>query len=82
MGFKNFFKGFKDGTKLFGEDISAIINAALLSVVYFLGVGLTAIFAKFFRKDFLSLKVETDKESYWEDLNLSKKQINDYYRQF
>ena len=66
--------------KGFGQNISMLVNTILLSVVYFIGVGLTFIFAKIFRKHFLELKLK--KDSYWSDLNLSKKKIEEYYRQF
>ena len=77
---KNLLIGFKKGVKGFGQNISMLVNTILLSVVYFIGVGLTFIFAKIFRKHFLELKLK--KDSYWSDLNLSKKKIEEYYRQF
>lgn len=73
-----FFKDFKEGQKLFGENISAIINFIILSLVYFVGIGLTSIIGKIFGKSFLNLK---EKETYWEDLNL-KKDMEGYYKQF
>ena len=79
---KNFFKGFKEGIKLFGEHISIIINSVLLSFVYLIGVGLTSIFAKVFAKHFLELKPNTKTDTYWQDLNLTKKPLKEYYRQF
>jgi len=81
MGLKDFFKGFKEGQKEFGETISAIVNFMLLTIVYIIGVGLTSIFAKLFRKKFINLK-KGNKNSYWVDLNLGKKPILDYYKQF
>ena len=77
-----FFTGIRKGQKEFGGDISAIINLALLSLVYFLGVGMTFIIAKFGGKKFLDLEIDKNVESYWEELNLSKKKMEDYYRQF
>jgi len=41
---KEMFDEFMGGSKMFGELISAIINLLLLSIVYFIGVGLTSIF--------------------------------------
>jgi hypothetical protein len=79
---KDFFKGFFKGMKNFGTNISMIVNSILLSVVYFVGVGLTAIFAKLFRKKFLDLKLNKQVKTYWKDLNLKKKKIDDYYRTF
>jgi len=77
---KEFFEGFKEGTKLFGENISVIINFILLSLVYFVGVGLTSVFAKIAGKEFLESNKKTN--TYWEELNLTKKPVGEYYRQF
>tara|TARA_Y100000310_G_scaffold167546_2_gene167422 strand:- start:61990 stop:62229 length:240 start_codon:yes stop_codon:yes gene_type:complete len=73
-------KDFKEGTKIFGEDIASIVNFILLTFVYFLGVGLTSVIAKIFGKRFLEFKKE--KKSHWSDLNLDKKKKEGYYRQF
>jgi len=71
---------FMEGSKMFGKYISAIINLLLLSIVYFIGFGLTSIFAKVFGKNFIDDKIK--KESYWEELNLTTQPFNEYYRQF
>ncbi|HZX45245.1 MAG TPA: hypothetical protein VFF28_06195 [Candidatus Nanoarchaeia archaeon] len=76
----SFPKGFKKGMHSFGTNLSVIINSVLLTIVYFLGVGLTAIIAKLFGKHFMDM--EKKKESYWSDLNLGKKPIESHYRQF
>lgn len=78
----SFIKGFLQGQKLFGESISVIINSFLLTIIYFLGVGLTSILAKIFRKNFLDLKLDTNADSYWYELNLTKKNWEEYFRQF
>ncbi len=77
-----FINGFLRGQKKFGENISIIINSILLTIVYFIGVGLTSIFAKIFNKHFLDLKPKKNEKTYWEDLNLTKKSMKEYYRQF
>ena len=41
-----FFKGFRDGQKVFGESIVIIVNSFLLSLVYFFGIGMTSIIGK------------------------------------
>ena len=69
-------------SKNFGENISIIVNSILLSFVYFVGVGLTSIFAKIFKKSFLELKTEKENETYWSELNLTKNSMEEYYRQF
>lgn len=78
----NFISELKKGQKAFGEDVGSIINLILLSIVYFLGVGLTSIAARIFKKKFLNLRVDKNAKSYWEELNLSKKPTEEYYRQF
>jgi len=77
---KQMFDEFMEGSKMFGELISSIINLILLSFVYFLGFGLTSISAKIFGKNFIDEK--TTKESYWEELNLTTQPFKEYYRQF
>ena len=79
--FKEFTDGFKQGQKEFGESIAVIVNSVLLSMVYILGIGITSIIAKISGKRFLDLKFE-DKKTYWEDLNLGKKETKYYYKQF
>ena len=76
MELKEFIDDLKEGQKLFGETLAIIVNSALLSLVYLVGIGLTSIIAKIFGKKFLDLNFE--KKSYWEDLNLGKKEIKDY----
>ena len=78
---KRFFNGFKKGMRKFGNYISLIINTTLLTFVYLIGVGLTSIFAKIIGKHFLEMKI-SKKSTYWSDLNLKKKPIKEYYRQF
>ena len=77
-----FFTGFKKGMNDFGHNISFIINSALLSIVYLIGVGLTFIIAKISGKHFLDFKLSKEDETYWNDLNLSKKSKEEYFRQF
>ncbi|NTV23202.1 MAG: hypothetical protein HGA85_02385 [Nanoarchaeota archaeon] len=75
-----FFHEFKEGFKMFGENIATIVNSILLLVVYFVAVGPTAIVARIAKKQFLD--IEKKKNTYWTDLNLSKKTEESYYRQF
>ena len=78
---KDFIIGFRKGIKEFGHNFSIIVNVVLLSIVYVLGVGLTWILAKIFKKNFLETKL-SEKSTYWDDLNLKKKPKEEYYRQF
>ena len=79
---KEIISKFKEGQKMFGEDIATIINTVLLSFVYVVGVGVTSIFAMIFNKKFLDEKIEKEKLSYWIDYNLTIKNKEEYYRQF
>lgn len=79
-GASTLFGSLKQGMREFTESVSGFINAILLFVVYLIGVGLTALVAKLFRKHFLDLR-RSSSASYY----LPKKPIttkDDYYRQF
>ncbi|MBI2136466.1 hypothetical protein HYU06_05325 [Candidatus Woesearchaeota archaeon] len=79
---KKIFTGFKNGIKNFGNIITILINTVLLAFVYFVGVGVSSIFAKLSRKKLLELKLSKQAPTYWSDLGLKKKPLEDYYRQF
>jgi len=61
--------------------ISGIVNFILLSIVYFIGVGLVSISAKIFRKHFLELKRQ-NKSSNWDEHKVTKQPLEKYYRTF
>jgi hypothetical protein len=77
---KAIFKGIKEGMAGFGETISILVNSILLTFVYFVGVGMTSLIAKLSGKHFLETKKKMG--SYWSELNLKKKEMKEYYRQF
>ena len=77
-----FLVGVKKGMLNFGDIITTIINSFLLTIVYVFGFGLTSILSKLVGKHFLDRKVLSKKTTYWSDLNLKKKPMNEYYRQF
>lgn len=79
---RDFLKGFKQGFKNFGYLITIIVNSILLLIVYCLGVGLTSLVAKIVGKNFLQLNLLKRKNTYWENLNLTKKKREEYLRQF
>lgn len=81
MNIKQVFLGFKQGIKKFGFVISKVINYLLLSFVYIIGVGFTSIIAKLSGKQFLDVN-NSKKNSYWTDLKLKKKTLEQHYRQF
>jgi hypothetical protein len=79
---KDFFKGMKEGQKKFGDNISVIVNTILLSIVYFLGVGLTSIVARLFGVKFLETKTNPEVKTYYETMENQDKKEESYYRQF
>jgi len=78
----SFIKGFKSGFKDFGHLINNIINTTLLTILYIIGIGPTALILKIFNKKLLSLKKENVQDSYWEKYDLSTEPEDNYYRQF
>lgn len=81
---RSFFKGFKKGMHQAGLCSAMVVNSIVLLVVYFVAVGGTALIARISGKRFLetTLDSSTRKKSYWSDLNVKTKQLNEYYRQF
>jgi hypothetical protein len=77
-----FFNGFKAGFSEYGKFMTDIVNYALLSIVYALGVGGTAVIARINGKRFLKLEKSTGKNTYWADYKNAKPDKEDYYRQF
>lgn len=76
-----FIKGFKKGFGKPGHIIADLINTLLLLPVYFIGVGITSLIAKLFKKHFLDIS-PSKKDTYWKDLDIKKRPIEKYYRQF
>jgi len=68
--------------KQFGEKITTVVNTVLLLLVYVVGVGVTSLVARIFRKHFLERKTSKKKTSYWSDLNIKKQEREKYYKQF
>jgi len=64
----------------FGQNIAVLVNSVLLAFVYIFAVGPTSIAARLMKKRFLEARFS--KSTYWSDLSLKKKKIDDYYRQF
>ena len=61
--------------------ISGIVNFVLLSIVYFVGIGVVSVSAKLFRRHFLELKKQ-NKKSNWHEHKLTKQPLENYYRTF
>ena len=80
--FLSFFRGFKEGMHLFSSRISLLVNTILLFFVYIIGVGFSSVIARITGKQFLTLRLDKKAATYWEDLDLKKKPMKEYYRQF
>jgi len=61
--------------------ISTIVNCILLSLVYFVGIGIVSLVMKLFGKHFLKLKKQ-NRMSNWDDHELTKQPLENYYRTF
>lgn len=79
---KDFFHAFKKGMQNFGQNITVIVNSVLLAIVYFIGIGAASVLAKLLRKHFFETEISEKTNTYWSDLDLKKKPIDEYYRQF
>lgn len=79
---RSFFSDIKKGMEAFGLCIAALVNTILLGLVYAVGVGFTSLLAKICGKHFLDTSIRDDEASYWLDLHLKKKSMDEYYRQF
>ncbi len=75
-----FFKGFRHGAEQFGMNIATLVNTAIALLIYLVGIGLTSIVAKIFRKGFLDFAMK--KDTYWSELKLGKEDVQSYFRQF
>lgn len=72
----------RKGNTFLTKTIVIIINLLLLTIAYILGVGIISIIAKLLRKQFLDMKMSKETKTYWKDLYIRKKPIDEYYRQF
>jgi membrane protein DedA with SNARE-associated domain len=79
---QKFFQGFRRGFASYSHDLAGIISVLLLTLAYFIGVGLASMFSRIFGKHFLKTKRSKQSRTYWKDLNLKKTPIEEYYRQF
>lgn len=74
-----FFMGLKQGFRDFSHLITNIVNFILLSIVYFIGVGIVSLTAKLVGKHFIDLK---NSGSSWVQRKLKKRPIEEYHRMF
>ena len=63
------------------KTISNIVNFILLSVVYFVSIGIVSISMKLSGKHFLELKKQ-NKRSNWHEHKVTKEPLENYHRTF
>jgi hypothetical protein len=68
-----FLEGLAKGSRLFGENLNALVNAAALSIVYILGIGLTSLAVK--------PKSCFEKQGRWKKLKTAETPES-YYKQY
>lgn len=61
--------------------MSATVNFILLSIVYFISIGIVSLISKIFGKHFLEIKKQ-NKKSNWHEHKLEKEPLEKYYRTF
>lgn len=75
-------KNWGKGMRTFGKDLGAVINSAILLIMYVFGIGITSVVAKVLKKKFLKLKPTKSELSYWVDLDVKKQDPDEFYKQF
>ena len=78
---KKIWEGIKRVLEPFSKVMSSIINFILLSVAYFIGIGVVSMIAKIFGKHFLDIKTR-NRKSNWQAHKLEKEPLEKYYRTF
>ncbi len=78
---KKFLKTLLDYWKLFAKKLAAVQTVLILSIIYFLGVGIVALFLKLFRKDLLSKRL-LNCPTFWVDKEKEKLTIERARQQF
>jgi hypothetical protein len=79
---RSFFDGFVKGYKDFSNILVGGVNLVLLSVVYYLGIGVGLVMAKAMGKHFFDWKVEKSLSTYWVERNDKEPELRDYYNQY
>jgi hypothetical protein len=76
-----FWTGFKRGLKFFLEDMASFNNFLLLTLTYFIGVGISSVLMKISTKS----KSKSSKKivnTYWDDIDIGAKNVDSYFRPF
>ncbi|HIH24087.1 TPA: hypothetical protein HA251_03575 [Candidatus Woesearchaeota archaeon] len=81
MNGREFLRGMRNGMKLFGDNITIIVNTIVLTIVYFFGIGITALIARLAGKKFIDKSINKRTKTYWKELGLKRRPLDDHYRQ-
>jgi len=73
---KSFFLAIKRVWLLFAQMLGKVNTILLLSLVYFIVIGLMSVFMKIFRKDLLQKKMNLDQVSYWQTRKTSEQTLD------
>ncbi|MBI4142134.1 hypothetical protein HY484_04365 [Candidatus Woesearchaeota archaeon] len=80
MQIRLFLKGIHHGFGRFGKSVANAVNSVLLFVMYFVGVGLAALFTKISGTKLLNFGVQ--RKSHYNETIIGNESKEDYYRQF
>ncbi|MBS3136886.1 hypothetical protein J4232_00505 [Candidatus Woesearchaeota archaeon] len=80
--FRKIWEVIKKGFLTFSHFIQTVVNTILLTIVYFVGIGLTSIISKLFGKHYLELKLNKDAKSYYKECMSTKKPKEEFYRMY
>ena len=72
----------KKGFLAFSHFMQMVVNTILLTVVYFVGIGLTSLISKLFGKHYLELKLDKNAKSYYKECYSTKRPKEEFYRMY
>jgi hypothetical protein len=76
----SFFGGFKLGFTSFGHRVNSVVTAAVLVMVYVIGIGFTTLLGRIAGKKFMDMN--PGGESYWTDVEQKEETLDDCRRSF
>jgi len=81
MGIRLFINGFFAGFRKVGMFVAECVNAVLLFIIYFLGVGMAALLVRLSKNNLLNLK-KIKQRSHYVEKSVGDESIEEHYRQF
>jgi hypothetical protein len=67
---------------IFAQMLGKVNTILLLSLVYFVVIGIMSLIVRLFRKDLLRKEMDFDQESYWQTRETSEQTLDRYKYQF